>query len=149
MDKFYTLLLVICLFGIVTVCLFNTTFIKINKTGINRLEEKVEKLEKKTVKREYELTVTAYTASEDETDSTPNQTSLMVKPVVGRTIAVSRDLRKFYGAKVWIEGFGVRVVEDTMNKRYSKRVDILVGSKEQARKIGRSERKVIFFDLNR
>lgn len=146
-ESFNLLFIVTCILTVFAI--WNGIDIERNEQKIKELETKVESLKSKTVKREYELTVTSYTASEDETDSTPNQTSLMVEPVVGRTVAVSRDLRKFYGAKVWIEGVGIRVVEDCMNKRYSKRIDVLVATKKQARKIGISKRKVVFYDLNR
>ena len=91
-------------------------------------------------------TVTAYTASEDETDSTPNQTALMTEPVPGWTCAVSRDLGVHLGDRVWIEGFGVRRVTDFMNKRYEKSIDLCVGNKSIANKVGRSEREVVFYE---
>lgn len=117
-------------------------------TTIKNLKNKVERLENKTVQRQYELTVTAYTASEDETDSTPNTTALMQEPVSGKTVAVSHDLKRFLGAKVYIEGHGIRVVNDLMNKRFTKRIDIFVGTKEQARNIGKSVKTAVFYDLN-
>jgi len=52
-------------------------------------------------------------------------------PYKHRIIAVSRDLlRKFpMGTRVRIEGTsydGIYIVEDKMNKRYTKRIDILI-----------------------
>ena len=83
------------------------------------------------------VTRTAYTASQDECDSTPHITATGTKPKVGRTIAVSRDLFKHLKhRKVYIEGLGIFTIEDTMNERYSNRVDLLVSSKSEAKKIG-------------
>ena len=92
------------------------------------------------------MTVTAYTASKDETDDTPYETALMEKPVSGWTCAVSHDLMRFLGDKVYIEGIGVRRVNDLMNERFEKRVDVFVGTKEQARGIGKSNRQVVFYE---
>ena len=83
------------------------------------------------------VTRTAYTASRDECDSTPHITATGTKPKVGRTIAVSRDLfEHLKHRKVYIEGLGVFTIEDTMNERYTNRVDLLVSSKSEAKKIG-------------
>lgn len=91
------------------------------------------------------MTVTAYTASKDETDDTPYKTALMERPVSGWTCAVSRDLMRFLGDMVYIEGIGVRRVNDLMNERFEKRIDVFVGTKEQAREIGKKERRVVFY----
>jgi 3D (Asp-Asp-Asp) domain-containing protein len=82
------------------------------------------------------VTVTAYTTSIDETNSDPSHTSMMDEPIPGWTIAVSRDLVYLKGKRVWIEGMGIRKVNDVMNKRYKKRIDVLVGDKETAREFG-------------
>lgn len=85
----------------------------------------------------YKIELSHYTASRDETDSTPNITATGSKPVVGRTLALSRDLfAHLKGKKVYIRGMGVFTVEDTMNPRYSRRGDLLVASKSEAFKLG-------------
>ncbi len=87
------------------------------------------------------VTVTTYTPSVEETDSTPLITASGFKinpknPKRQRIIAVSRDLKKKYkfGKKVRITGIGkysgTYTVRDVMNKRYRKRVDILIGNKD-------------------
>lgn len=106
-------------------------------TEIENLKEKYKSLEKIKVE------ATAYSASVDETDSTPWQTALMTKPTVGRTIAVSRDLDFLLGKKVKINGYGVFVVEDLMNSRFTKRIDFFKGSKREAIKFGKKELEII------
>ena len=92
------------------------------------------KLEALTVRK---VTVTFYTLSKSECDNTPYINALGKRPVIGKDVAVSRDLIYLLGKYVYIEGFGVRKVTDLMNARFKNRIDILVGSKKQARKLGK------------
>jgi len=102
------------------------------------------------IKPEYDVryfpkvTMTAYTASEDETNENPEKTAIMESPIPGWTCAVSRDFIQFLGDRIYIEGIGVRKVNDLMNVRYTKRIDILVGTKRQAYRIGKQSKAVIF-----
>ncbi len=100
-----------------------------------------------TIKPEI-VTLTTYTASENETDSTPNITASGFKidtnnPKRHRIIAVSRDLKKKlkFGSKVRIEGAGkysgTYVVKDVMNKRYKKRIDILINPDDKQTKLNK------------
>lgn len=85
------------------------------------------------------VTVTAYTASPDECDQDPGRTAIMAKPVPGWTAAVSRDLLWegwVFGDRVWIEGVGVFEIADVMHPRWTQRIDVLVGTKDQARGFG-------------
>ena len=92
------------------------------------------------------VTLTTYTSSEKETDSTPNITASGFKidtlnPMKHRIIAVSRDLKKKwkFGTKVRITGAGkydgTYYVRDVMNKRYKKRIDILIGKNHKQIKL--------------
>ena len=84
------------------------------------------------------VTMTIYTPTNSETDSTPDLTASGFKidtdnPSKHRIIAVSRDLkRKGWGfnKKVRIRKAGkyngVYTIKDLMNKRYKKTIDILV-----------------------
>ena len=90
------------------------------------------------------VTLTTYRANAAETDSTPNITASGFKitnPKKHRIIAVSRDLKKKYkfGQKIRIVGAGkysgTYRVQDVMNKRYKKRIDILVGSNDKQTKL--------------
>jgi 3D (Asp-Asp-Asp) domain-containing protein len=88
------------------------------------------------------VTLTTYSATEGETDSTPNITASGFKidttnPKKHRIIAISRDLKKKwkFGTKVRIKNAGkyngVYVVKDVMNKRYKKRIDILINREDK------------------
>ncbi len=96
------------------------------------------------------VTVTTYTPSVEETDSTPLITASGFKinpknPKRQRIIAVSRDLKKKYkfGKKVRITGIGklsgTYTVRDVMNKRYRKRIDILIGTKDKQTKFRKAK----------
>ena len=92
------------------------------------------------------VTLTTYTASENETDSTPNITASGFKIDTKnakrhKIIAVSRDLKKKYkfGQKIRITNAGkyngTYRVHDVMNKRYRNRIDILIGHNEKQTKL--------------
>lgn len=100
-------------------------------------------ISKKSVKL-YELVkVTMYTVDPKQTDSTPTETASgfivdSLNPKKHRIIAVSHDLKRKmkWGQKVRIEGIGkfsgVYTVKDLMNKRWKKRIDILINPKDKA-----------------
>ena len=90
----------------------------------------------------FDVTVTTYNPTKQQTDSTPNQTAdgTIIKPWLAtnyRFVALSRDLLARwggpfeYGDYVVIEGTeegkwdGIYQVRDTMNAKWVKRVDIL------------------------
>ena len=92
------------------------------------------------------VTLTTYSPTEGETDSTPHLTASGFKidkdnPKRHRIIAVSRDLKKKwpFGTKVRIKRAGkyngVYTVKDVMNKRYKNRIDILIGEDDKQTKI--------------
>lgn len=90
------------------------------------------------------VTLTTYKANVGETDSTPNITASGFKitnPKKHRIIAVSRDLKKKYkfGQKIRIVGAGkysgTYRVHDVMNKRYRKRIDILIDKNDKQTKL--------------
>ena len=91
--------------------------------------------------------VTAYTASPDETNGEPWLTADMTPSRIG-LLAVSRDLLDdvglTYGQLVILEGLGVFKVRDTMNKRFSRRVDILMAHKKAARLFGKHTTNLIW-----
>ena len=86
--------------------------------------------------RTRKVKMTAYTASVAECDEDPNLTAIMVKPIPGRTVAVSHDLKEFLGHRVYIPGYGVFVIEDLMNERYTSAIDMCVRDTNEAMKIG-------------
>lgn len=82
------------------------------------------------------VTCTVYNAVVNQTNSDPSHTASMFKldlndPYKHKIIAVSRDLLNIFpmGTKVLIKGTsydGVYYVRDKMNRRYNKRIDILI-----------------------
>ena len=94
------------------------------------------------------VTLTTYTPTAEECDSTPLITASGFKinesnPKRHRIIAVSRDLKRKYkfGTKLRIKGAGkydgTYTVRDVMNKRYTKRIDILVGKSDRQTKLNK------------
>ena len=116
-------------------------------TSMDRMHEEIMtlqdinfELKKQMNMTEFEVTVTMYNPTRGQTDSTPNITAdgTRINPRKAssyRYIALSRDLLSRwggpfnYGDYVIIEGTGtqdgVYQVRDTMNPRFTKRVDIL------------------------
>lgn len=91
----------------------------------------------------HSLEITAYTNSEDETNGDLNNTAIMNKPIVGRTVAVSHDLKHWLGKWVYIETIGMRKVEDLMSPTYEKKMDLLVSNKELAFEFGVKQLNVV------
>ena len=107
---------------------------------INKLQERVWKLEEDLNIDKHNVTVTMYNQTRGQTDRTPNITAdgTRINPRKAssyRYIALSRNLLKRwggpfdYGDFVVIEGAGiysgVYQVKDTMSPRFTNRVDIL------------------------
>lgn len=85
------------------------------------------------------VSVTAYRPLKRFTDSSPNWTSIGDPSIMGN-VAASQDLLAdgtlHYGDIVLIPELGVFRVNDTMNKRHKKHLDILVYTKTQERCVG-------------
>ena len=107
---------------------------------INMMEREIE-MEIKGIEPDI-VSVTTYSPTIEQTDSTPLITASGYKinpanPKKQRIIAVSRDLKRKYkfGKKVRITGIGklsgTYTIRDVMNKRYKKRVDILIGEDDK------------------
>lgn len=95
------------------------------------------------------VTVTAYNPVEEQTDSDPLIAASMRKVREG-TVAVSRDLFDqgwVFGKKIRIEGLGIFEINDLMNKRYTKRVDVFMWDEGQARKFGKRKIKAALLSL--
>ncbi len=144
------LICIFCLmFGLLTNELFFSNQIVKNKyeNAVNEYEKLVHKhneLFKKyrNLAKLENITITAYSICTSETDNTPNKTAIMEIPVSGYTCAVSRNLSYLLGNKIYINGIGVFKVNDLMNKRYNKRIDICMGKKE-AIQFGKKRKEVI------
>ena len=107
---------------------------------INMMEKEIQ-MEIKGIEPDI-VTVTTYSPTIAQTDSTPLITASGFKinpnnPKKQRIVAVSRDLKKKYkfGKKIRITGIGklsgTYTIRDVMNKRYKKRVDILIGEDDK------------------
>jgi 3D (Asp-Asp-Asp) domain-containing protein len=94
------------------------------------------------------VTVTTYTSTSGECDSSPNVTASGFKiskrnPKKHRIIAVSRDLKRKlnFGQKVKVTGAGKYngeyVVRDVMNKRYKRHIDILINPEDKQTKFSK------------
>ena len=92
------------------------------------------------------VTLTTYSPSAGQTDSTPNITASGFKidtlnPKRHKIIAISRDLKKKwkFNQKVRIRKAGKYngdyIVKDVMNKRYKNRIDILVDKDDEQVKL--------------
>lgn len=88
--------------------------------------------------------VSAYTNHPSECNKDNNHTAIMEKPIAGGTCAVSRDLIHWLGGIIYIKGIGVFRVNDLMNERFTKSVDLYIGSKKEANKFGRKPLMVVF-----
>jgi len=93
-------------------------------------------------------TVTAYTNRVSETNSDPGRTAILEAPKAGWTCAVSRDLMHWLGGKVYIEGIGVRRVNDLMNRRFTGSLDLYMGKVKDAVRFGKQRRQVVFLGRN-
>jgi len=131
-----------------------------HKSEIKKTEEQIvdEIIEKE--KLPYDLvTVTTYTVSEEQTDSTPLITASgykldSINPKKQKVIAISRDLKRKYkfGQKVRVKGAGkldgIYTVRDLMASRWTKKIDILINPNDMGTKIRRVKLYNIKADLD-
>jgi len=92
---------------------------------------------KKSTTTSATVRVTAYHPKSKgiNSDSSPETTATMTKPRAGKTAAISSSLFKkgWLGKKVYIDGYGVFIIEDRMSKSLKgDRIDLCVGSKRVA-----------------
>ncbi len=87
--------------------------------------------------RQMTVTVTAYNSIPRQTDSTPHTSAFQEKLRPGmKVVAVSRDLERMgltHNTRLKIEGLdGVYRVADRTNKRWTRRVDLYMGTDRKA-----------------
>jgi 3D (Asp-Asp-Asp) domain-containing protein len=91
-----------------------------------------------------DATVTSYSPHKRQADGDPRIAASM-RPVREGTVAVSRDLfwaGWTFGRRVYIEGLGVFEINDLMNERFERRIDVFQWSKQKALAFGAVERRV-------
>lgn len=106
----------------------------------------VKQMENKQVRT---VTVTAYNPLEDQCDADPYIAASMRKVRLG-TVAVSRDLFDqgwVFGKKIRIEGLGIFEINDLMNKRFTKRVDVFMWDESDAMKFGHKTIKAALLEI--
>lgn len=90
------------------------------------------------------VTLTAYRPIPEQTDSSPTWTSIGDRTTMFGA-AVSQDLLRShevcYGDVLIIDGYGPRIVNDTMNLRVRRAVDFLVMTHEQEQRIGTKRKR--------
>ena len=93
------------------------------------------------------MTITSYRSVPEQTDSTPFITASGER-VHKHGVALSRNYLKRwggpveYGDLVYIEGFGFKIVNDTMHPRHQNNIDIWVGTYEEEKAIDVKRGKV-------
>lgn len=81
-------------------------------------------------------TVTAFCACKKCCGPNAKGITASGKPVVeGVTIAAPRSIP--FGTKLYIEGVGIRIVQDRLAKKYDNRIDVFFNSHEKALKFGK------------
>lgn len=97
------------------------------------------------------LTVTSYQPIQGQTDASPTWTSIGDR-TTKFGVAVSQDLLKSgvvkYGDVLYVPGYGLRIVNDTMHKRHVKSIDLLVFTSKEEKRIGTRTLKVSKVQIN-
>lgn len=97
----------------------------------------------------HQVDITAYSGEKRQTNNNPSKTALMETPIPGGTCAVSQDLKKYLGMRVYISGFGVFRVNDLMNRKFTNRLDLFMASRKKAEDFGKKENiQAVFFRSN-
>lgn len=91
------------------------------------------------------MTLTSYRPIAEQTDDSPTYTSIGDR-TTKFGCAVSQDLLKdglvAYGDVLYVPGYGFRIVNDTMNARHKKHVDLLVFTHNEEKAVGVRHLKV-------
>jgi 3D (Asp-Asp-Asp) domain-containing protein len=85
------------------------------------------------------VTLTSYRPVKEQTDDSPWTTSIGHR-VSQDGVAISQDFLRSgevcYGDTLVIEGFGQRIVNDVMNQRHTRAVDLWVRTLQDEKKVG-------------
>ncbi len=101
-----------------------------------------------SLKMKKTVTVTAYSAREEESDSSPwiTASNNRVRPGI---VAVSRDLFDagwVFGRQVYVKNYGIYTIEDLMHERKTNQIDIYMKSTQAALNFGRQELDVYLLE---
>ena len=98
------------------------------------------------------ITITSYNNEESQTDSTPHIMASN-RMVYEGAVAISRDLKEKYklrwGDFVLLDSDRLYVIEDLMNERYEKRIDIFSFDKKRSKKINFKNKEIKIYKLKR
>jgi len=98
------------------------------------------------------ITITAYSSTADQCDSTPHLTA-SAQPVRVGILAVSRDLIEemglSFGQRVLLPGYGLFEIRDLMHPRWRRKVDIWESDREAARLFGKQKGTLIWMDTRK
>jgi len=121
---------------------------------INPLYKEVEILNNQIISlsksKVYKVKITYYVPELKgiNSDSDHKNTAIMRKPKAGRTVAVSSSLLHLLGKKIYIEGVGVRYVEDRMHYSITgQHIDICVSKKDLKVLENRTNVKVVIINI--
>jgi hypothetical protein len=122
-----------------------------NELEVHKTEsaKKIEKLESEIMwSTKVKITFYAPALKGINSDSRPDLTATMEKPIPGWTCAISRDLVKagWLGRRIYIPGLGIRYASDIMGKSVrgkaiTKQIDICVGQRHvwtESKKFGKT-----------
>ena len=148
---------IVFIIGLVVICLSDISKIDKLNIEIQQLQNTIKEQEKQKIievntkfdltNAEYlkyslkDITVTSYNNHANQTDNTPNITATN-RPVREGIVAASPDLISKgiikYGDLVYIDCFDKwYVAEDTMNKKFERRLDIFLFDKDESLKINK------------
>ena len=153
----YCISLLLMVIGLVLICMSDVSKIDKLNTEIEHLQntiklqetQKIIKIDTKfdLTNAEYlkyslkDITITSYNNHANQTDDSPNITATN-RPVREGIVAASPDLINKgiikYGDLVYIDCFNKwYIVEDTMNKKFERRLDIFLFDKDESLKINK------------
>ena len=135
-KRIMALLMIMMLFGA------TDSFAKSKKKAPSKINKVV--INSKGKDRVMRINASAYSLSKRETDGSPHVTATMERPIPGKTCAVSKDLEHLLGKRIFVVGENrILKVNDRMNKRYRKSIDIAWYSRKDALKFGRKDMTIV------
>jgi 3D (Asp-Asp-Asp) domain-containing protein len=133
--------IILALFFIVFVC--TASYIKDLVKQQRKLNGSVERILQIQESKFQIVTLTAYHPASRglNSDSNPDKTATMRKPIPGRTAAISRELLALgWLGKIYIKDYGVWEATDLMGESVKgKQIDLCFPSRKEALKFGKKE----------